>query len=79
MKETPSNTSDAANLKIGRTSLQMIEEESEIGGIDDPTIDRSTRRRVFFHFVMGNLFLNYDTGVIPACLLQIERDLKLGY
>ena len=28
---------------------------------------------------MGNLFLNYDTGVIPACLLQIERDLKLGY
>jgi MFS family permease len=30
-------------------------------------------------FVFGNLFLNYDTGVIPACLLQIERDLKLGY
>ena len=30
-------------------------------------------------FIFGNLFLNYDTGVIPACLIQIERDLKLGY
>jgi hypothetical protein len=47
----------------------MIEEESEFGGIDDLSIDWSTRRRVFFLFVMGNLFLNYDTGVIPACLL----------
>ena len=57
----------------------MIEEESEYGGLDDPSIDWSTRRRVFLLFVLGNLFLNYDTGVIPACLLQIERDLKLGY
>lgn len=29
--------------------------------------------------MLGNLFLNYDNGVIPACLLQIERDLKLNY
>jgi hypothetical protein len=47
----------------------MIEEESEYGGLDDPSIDWSTRRRVFVLFVLGNLFLNYDTGVIPACLL----------
>jgi len=68
------------NVKMGggKTSLQMIEEESDTA-MDDPNIDWGTRQRVFVLFVLGNLFLNYDTGVIPACLLQIERDLKLGY
>ncbi len=56
--------------------LEKIEEETDQ---DDPNIDWSTRRKVFVLFVLGNLFLNYDTGVIPACLLQIEKDLKLGY
>ena len=61
---------------IGRSGLERIEEESDL---DDPTIDWSLRRRIFLLFILGNLFLNYDTGVIPACLLQIEKDLQLGY
>jgi len=30
-------------------------------------------------FVLGNLFLNFDTGVIPACLFEIEKELSLSY
>jgi MFS family permease len=64
-----------------RLSLEKIEEESLAAenNYDDPNIDWSQRRRIFVLFILGNLFLNYDNGVIPACLLQIERDLKLGY
>ena len=59
-----------------RQSLEKIVEESDL---DDPTIDWGKRRRIFVLFILGNLFLNYDNGVIPACLLNIEKDLKLGY
>jgi MFS family permease len=59
----------------GKQSLEKIEEESEL---DDPSINWGQRRRIFVLFILGNLFLNYDNGVIPACLLQIEKDLKLG-
>jgi hypothetical protein len=63
---------------MGRKSTleRIVEEETEI---DDPTINWGQRTRLFILFVLGNLFLNYDNGVIPACLLQIEKDLKLGY
>jgi hypothetical protein len=57
-------------------SLERIVEESEI---DESGIDWAQRRRIFVLFILGNLFLNYDNGVIPACLLEIEKDLKLGY
>ena len=59
-----------------KSTLERIEEESEF---DDPNINWNQRRRIFALFVLGTLFLNYDNGVIPACLLQIEKDLKMGY
>jgi len=42
-------------------------------------VNWGARWRIFLLFIFGNLFLNYDNGVIPACLLQIERDLQFGY
>lgn len=59
-----------------KTSLEIIEEEDDL---DDPTINWNARRRIFVLFVLGNLFLNYDNGVIPACLIEIEHDLALSY
>jgi len=56
-----------------KSTLERIEEEDE-----DTSVNWSQRRRIFVLFVLGNLFLNYDNGVIPACLIQIEKDLKLG-
>jgi len=58
-----------------KSTLEKIEEEDDL---DDTSINWSQRRRIFVLFVLGNLFLNYDNGVIPACLIQIEKDLKLG-
>lgn len=58
-----------------KSTLERIDEESEY---DDPNINWAQRRRIFVLFVLGNLFLNYDNGVIPACLLQIEKDLRLS-
>lgn len=54
------------------------EEDSEVE-TDDPNINWFARSAVFFQFVIANLFLNYDNGVIPACLLKIEKDLYMGY
>ena len=56
-----------------KSTLERIEEEDE-----DASVNWSQRRRIFVLFVLGNLFLNYDNGVIPACLIQIEKDLRLG-
>ena len=63
------------HIPIRKSTLERIEEESDY---DDVNINWAQRQRIFVLFVLGNLFLNYDNGVIPACLLQIEKDLKLG-
>ena len=40
----------------------------------------SHRRNLIFNiFLISNLFLNYDTGVIPASLIQITKEIKLDY
>ena len=40
----------------------------------------SHRRNLIFNiFLIANLFLNYDTGVIPASLIQITKEIKLDY
>ena len=35
--------------------------------------------RVFLLFTLVNLFTNYDTGVIPAALLQIQSEIGLDH
>ena len=38
------------------------------------------RRNLIFNiFLLSNLFLNYDTGVIPASLIQITKEIDLIY
>jgi hypothetical protein len=59
-----------------KSNLERIEEETDM---EDTTVNWPQRQRIFVLFILGNLFLNYDNGVIPACLIQIEKDLKLNY
>ena len=35
--------------------------------------------KIFFLFLFTNFFLNYDSGVIPASLLQITQEISLDY
>lgn len=39
----------------------------------------STKKRIFVLFLLANGFLNYDTGVLPASLLEIEKEISLTY
>lgn len=63
----------------GKSLGKIVEEEDSEVETDDPNINWLARSAVFFQFVIANLFLNYDNGVIPACLLKIEKDLTMGY
>jgi MFS family permease len=37
------------------------------------------RTRIFVFFLLANLFLNYDTGVIPASLLEMTKEIEMDY
>ena len=71
------NTSSAENQRKNLGKIEEEDEESQY--IDEENIDWPARRLVFFQFIIANLFLNYDNGVIPSCLLLIEKDLQMGY
>jgi MFS family permease len=44
-----------------------------------PDVDWSKRRYIFLLFASMNLLLNYDTGVIPASLIQIKREVNMSF
>ena len=46
---------------------------------DQFDIPPNKRNMIFIIFLLTNLFLNYDTGVIPASLLEIIKEIKLDY
>ena len=45
----------------------------------DSTNKRGKINRIFFFFLLANIFLNYDTGVIPASLLEIIKEIDLDF
>lgn len=58
----------------------------EVRGLDKaknihlkPEVDWNKRRYIFVLFACMNLLLNYDTGVIPASLIQIKREVNMSF
>ena len=53
----------------------------EIQQNNDSKDDRKPEkiRLIFFLFLFTNLFINFDTGVIPASLIQIEKELNIDF
>ena len=45
----------------------------------DDDIPSFHRICIFIFFLLSNLFLNYDTGVIPASLIEITKEITLDY
>jgi hypothetical protein len=41
--------------------------------------EKSPNKGIFVLFLLTNLFVNYDTGVIPASLVEIEKELHVDY
>ena len=46
---------------------------------DEVVIPPKKRNIIFNIFLLSDLFLNYDTGVIPASLIQITKEIDLDY
>ena len=46
---------------------------------EEPLITESKRKFIFKLFLLSDLFINYDSGVIPAALIQITKEINLDY
>ena len=55
---------------------------NNINNLTDPISDfipQKHRYLIFAVFLVSDLFLNYDTGVIPASLIEITKEIELDY
>ena len=60
-----------SKIHFGNNILRLTEAEDDI-----PSFHRNI---IFAFFLLSNLFLNYDTGVIPASLIKITQEIKFNY
>ena len=62
---------------LNNDNLQnKINNYSEQGNSEIPPFHRNL---IFTVFLLSDLFLNYDTGVIPASLIEITKEIELDY
>ena len=60
-----------SKIHFGNNILRLTEAEDDI-----PSFHRNI---IFAFFLLSNLFLNYDTGVIPASLIKITQEINFNY
>ena len=60
-----------SKIHFGNNIFRLTEAEDDI-----PAFHRNC---IFAFFLLSNLFLNYDTGVIPAALINITQEIKFNY
>ena len=76
------NTNSNALFEIKRNDENNIQFGNKVYRLTDPDLeDIPPFRRdcIFIVFLLSNLFLNYDTGVIPASLIEITKEIHLDY
>ena len=56
--------------------ISFLKIDMQIGVVDLP---EEKRDRIFIFFLLANLFMNFDTGVIPASLLEILKEIPLTF
>jgi MFS family permease len=59
--------------KFPSVDIQKIAQENQL------PIPQGKIKRIFLFFLLANMFLNYDTGVIPASLLEIIKEIDLDF
>lgn len=64
---------DKGNLPLMKSTISSSSENSH----ENP--NWSLRKRIFCLFLYVTIFTNYDTGVIPAALIKIQKELDLNY
>ena len=75
------NTNSNALFDIKRNNDSNIQFGNKIYRLTEPDEEIPPFRRncIFIVFLLSNLFLNYDTGVIPAALIEITKEIHLDY
>ena len=72
---------DIKNQNVSN-GLNIVNSQNKIHNQSDQVnfmIPAYRRNIIFAIFLLSNLFLNYDTGVIPASLIEITKEIKLDY
>lgn len=68
--------------KSPEKSSQVIEKsplrKPNEGDTDSSNVDWQRRKRVFSFLLYVVIFTNFDTGVIPACVDEIEAEMDIG-
>ena len=73
------NQNSNKELEIKNENNQNIQNKNSNVFIQDKNIPSSRRNLIFAAFLLSDLFLNYDTGVIPASLIEITKEIELDY
>ena len=60
-----------SKIQIGNKIFNLTEQDDDI-----PSFHRTC---IFIFFLLSNLFLNYDSGVIPASLIEITKEINFNY
>ena len=60
-----------SKIRFGNKLYKLTDPDEEI-----PAFHRNI---IFIFFLLSNLFLNYDTGVIPASLIEITKEINFDY
>ena len=89
MKDITTKSNSLKNIKIKKISssnndkMENIskQENNDLNSKiqDDLIIPENKRKFIFRLFLLSALFLNYDTGVIPAALIKITKEIDLDY
>ena len=89
MKDITAKSNSLKNIKIKKISssnndkMENIskQENNDLNSKiqDDLIIPENKRKFIFRLFLLSALFLNYDTGVIPAALIKITKEIDLDY
>lgn len=69
MQNKINNNPNINNALVNSINNQILEND----------IPPGKRNKIFFMFLLANILLNYDTGVIPASLLQILKEIDLNF
>lgn len=69
-------TPNISPKKQAQFKVPLIPEKNSLQPKSD---SNKSSRGIFVLFLLSNLLINYDGGVIPASLVQIETELKISY
>ena len=78
IRKENSNSNNLYEIKKNGSKIQFGSKLYKLTEVDDD-IPSFHRNCIFIFFLLSNLFLNYDTGVIPASLIEITKEIRLDY